>query len=265
MKELTIEEIKMCALETLVDVAAFCKEHNITYYLCGGTLLGAVRHKGYIPWDDDIDICMPRPDYERFLASYTSENHTLFHYKKQADYYYPFAKVANNKTCLFETRVKSIDGMGVYVDIFPMDGLSDSKKTAQKILRSNCFKRDLQAVGVSTTGKGIKGVVKSIIKAFSPKNAAWKLCDKIEKKTKKFPFEKSRFVGCTFGVYGKREVMPREVFSEVTPLSFEGHLLNAPVGYDFYLSSLYGDYMTPPPEDKRHSTHSYKAYWREEQ
>src|SRR5690625_114441 len=131
MKALDLEEIKQIQLSILRRVAFFCKQHDIAYFLCGGTLLGAVRHKGFIPWDDDIDIMMPRPSYEKFLKEFKYEHLSLYHYKKTKNYGYPFIKIGEDRTVLRETFIKKNIDMGVFIDVFPIDGFPKKEKDIQ--------------------------------------------------------------------------------------------------------------------------------------
>ena len=135
MKKIEEKELKSIELNILKDIHTFCEMNNLTYYLCGGTLLGAVRHRGFIPWDDDIDIFMPRVDYDRFLTEYASKQYTVLCHKNTQGYYLPFAKVVDKSTRIEETLVKSIPNCGVYVDVFPIDGFSNNVDTAKSMVK----------------------------------------------------------------------------------------------------------------------------------
>lgn len=124
MKKIETEEMKKLELDMLIDVAKFCDENDIRYYLSGGTLLGAVRHKGFIPWDDDIDISMPRPDYLKFVSTYngSSEFYQVQSIENNDKYWRTFAKVFDTRTYLKEDAIRMPkDGNGVFIDIFPID------------------------------------------------------------------------------------------------------------------------------------------------
>ena len=127
MKRVTPEELKTIQLDLLQKTADFCEQNGLRYFLCGGTLLGAIRHKGYIPWDDDIDIAMPRPDYDRFCMTFNQPN-SVYRVKSlftHPNYICAFAKVYDNRTLLKELHYKGIH-FGVYIDILPVDGVKDS-------------------------------------------------------------------------------------------------------------------------------------------
>ena len=129
MDKLTTAEVKKIELDMLAYIHKVCVENNIRYWVCGGTLIGAIRHNGFIPWDDDIDIDMPRPDFERFKKIADSSRYMLLTAENEK-YYYASAKLVDNNTVLNENNFEgNIDGLGVFVDIFPLDGLpSDAKK-----------------------------------------------------------------------------------------------------------------------------------------
>lgn len=139
-KELSGEQLKEVELNILREIKYVCDKCNLKFFLCGGTLLGAIRHNGFIPWDDDIDIYMPREDYCKFMTLFNE--HSCNEYKflcmeNSPVYCLPFGKVVCTKTSLFETQVQSTPGMGVYVDVFPLDGLGDSLDEAKRII-SKC-------------------------------------------------------------------------------------------------------------------------------
>ena len=138
MKEkLSLEECKKISLDILLDIRDFCDAHDITYYLSVGTLLGAIRHKGYIPWDDDIDIMMPRPDYKRLLDEYDGKYRIL---KPETGRLY-YAKAYDTSTVRYEPGVdyNKYDPIGVDIDIFPLDGMVDDKKILDKLYKRECF------------------------------------------------------------------------------------------------------------------------------
>jgi lipopolysaccharide cholinephosphotransferase len=127
MRTITQDELKSIQLDLLQKTADFCEANGIRYFLCGGTLLGAIRHKGYIPWDDDIDIVMPRPDYERFCKTFNQPD-SVYKVKSlltHPDYACAFAKVYDNRTMLKELHYKGVH-FGVYIDVLPVDGVKDS-------------------------------------------------------------------------------------------------------------------------------------------
>jgi|AGTN01.3.fsa_nt_gi LPS biosynthesis protein len=138
MRELTQDELKDRAFELLKEFRDVCEKNNLRYYLTGGTLLGAVRHKGFIPWDDDIDVAMPRIDYLKFLKIYKREydKNNLFAYEINKNYKYMFAKLCDKDTSLIEFDFDCKEKLGVYLDIFPIDGLGKNEKSLSKDKKS---------------------------------------------------------------------------------------------------------------------------------
>ena len=133
----TVEELQKIELEILKYIDKVCKENNLTYFLAYGTLIGAIRHKGFIPWDDDVDIQMPRDDYNKLCDILKEENgrYKLLDHKEGLGYIYPFAKVIDSNTRLIETGLTETVNMGVYIDIFPIDGTPNDFKKRKKYLK----------------------------------------------------------------------------------------------------------------------------------
>lgn len=266
MREIQFEEMKRIELNILIYFTEVCEENNLRYYLGGGTLLGAVRHKGFIPWDDDIDVMMPRPDFQKLLSlSINNENYNIIK-PGTAGYYYNFAKLVDTRTILEEKGIKIIDGLGVYIDIFPLDGMPetpDARKkrfkelnSIRKRINNTCllkpkFHRNpfayLNACRIYNSNKNID--LSSLQK---------KYLDSALKNS----FDDSEFVFAAGGAYGARDIFPGKWFEKEIELQFENLSVKAFNGYDFYLTQLYGDYMTLPPEDKRVTPHHSIVYFK---
>lgn len=266
MREIQFDEMKKIELNILIYFTEVCEENNLRYYLGGGTLLGAVRHKGFIPWDDDIDVMMPRPDFQKLLSlSINNENYNIIK-PGTAGYYYNFAKLVDTRTILEEKGIKRIDGLGVYIDIFPLDGMPetpDARKkrfkelnSIRKIINNTCllkpkFHRNpfayLNACRIYNSNKNID--LSSLQK---------KYLDSALKNS----FDDSEFVFAAGGAYGARDIFPGKWFEKEIELQFENLSVKAFNGYDFYLTQLYGDYMTLPPEDKRVTPHHTIVYFK---
>ena len=264
MKEIELEELHMIHLEMLKDIDAFCRTNDIRYSLGGGTLLGAIRHKGFIPWDDDVDIMMPRDDYDRFISTYNSKNSPFkcINYVKKKDVRYAkaWAKVHDTRTICKETQEKADLRHGVFIDVFPIDGLPEDERKCAKFLKRNAsYKHRLKMsmVRVHKYSRNMN-IFKFVLSQIVPTKVWKKLSDRT---SRKYRFDISKYAGATTGSYLMRERYPRELFEHYIDIPFEGCTLRAVKEWHTYLEQHYNNYMTLPPEDQR-ATHSIKAYWK---
>lgn len=266
MRLINAEEIKHLELEILKSFSEYCKLKNLTYFLCGGTLLGAIRHNGFIPWDDDIDVFMPRPDYEKFIQLSTDnpikENLiTAFYDKTRIKINYPFVKILNTDTIVYEKTKSKKEKINIWLDIFPIDGISEDIEYNKKLYKYNYFRKDLLAIA-SADLKQSKSIAKKILKIFLipilHTYGLKRICRQIDERSKRIDYNKSNLVGVSVWGYGLKEIMKKEELKVKTHV-FENSDYNIPENYDAYLSSLYGDYMTLPPEEKR-IIHGFTAY-----
>lgn len=263
-KEITLKELREIQLDMMDKIHEFCVSNNIRYSLGGGTLLGAVRHKGYIPWDDDIDIMLPRPDYERFLKEFEGKYECLElqHYKNDDTYYFPFAKVYDSRTVLIENSAIS----GIYVDVFPIDGLPAEAGLPAYYSRYRKYIIDLGKtnkyykfqINHNRCMLYIKYLLKRIVYPSKRKTIG-----RLEKLYNQFTFDSSEYAGAIVGRYAEKEHMKKSIFCKYVKLPFEKHLYNCIADYDAYLTKHYGDYMKLPPKEQQVSNHEYIAYWKE--
>lgn len=261
---MTIDEIRGVQVAILDKVHSFCIDNNLRYSLSGGTLLGAVRHKGYIPWDDDIDIMMPRPDYEKLLLEFCGKyKHLIIQdYNTDVAYRLRWARIYDDRTILISRN--TIDG--VFVDVFPVDGLPPLNEMNDYMDRLKKLRRDLarvtkyhsEAVQKNHYALRFKYYIKCII--FPSRKM---VVAELEKLFHSYPFESSDYAGAITGMFGIKEHMKAEVFKEYMDLEFEGKLYMTIKDYDAYLTQHYGNYMQLPPVEKRISHHNFKVYWKE--
>lgn len=263
MKEMTLKEVQTLQLEMMQKIHDFCVSNNIRYSLGGGTLLGAIRHKGYIPWDDDIDIMMPRPDYERFIREFQGVDPelTVQNYYTDISFHREWTRVCNNKTLLvYELAVG-----GVFIDVFPVDGLPNEKEMLNylgklKELRSKFWrtiKKKREAIQGNFYISRLKYYLRQI---FFPNRKT--MIGEYERLFNSYPFETSKYAGAIIGVYGIKEHMDADVFKKYITVPFEGHQFYAIADYDAYLKKHYGDYMKLPPKEQQKRPHGFQLYWK---
>ena len=253
MDDKMLKDLQKVELEILLEVDRICRKHNIKYFLVSGTLLGAVRHKGFIPWDDDIDICMPRKEYKKFCKiACTEMKKEYFLQNSNTDYSDRwFAKVRkNNTTCIEKGYEKSPAHQGVWIDIFPLVGVHNTQQELNKATKLATFSKRLLSKRFAAFGglkdlsaekKILKFVPVCIIRAVAEAvmSIAFKNNDKYE--------------SCYY-LWGDSKIrarFPSDLFDDLCEVEFEGHMFPAPKRWDEYLTMVYGDYMTPPPPEKR--------------
>ena len=261
---MTLVEVKTVELEMLREVDAFCRERGIRYSLAYGTLLGAVRHHGFIPWDDDIDIMLPREDYERLLREYPAAPGSR--YKIECAYYSPrctrcFAKITDPRTLLREKS--GSPPTGIFMDIFPIDGMSGSDRRQDLAYRTARFLATLIGYKYAWDKVNRRWLILKyplrLLACLLPGSFLHRLADGIPRG--RFAFRRSRFAGCWWVRYGwRRERLPRAVFEEYTDIGFEDLTVRSIAARHEYLRNLYGDYMKLPPESERVGDHLVEAF-----
>lgn len=267
MEELSLNEIKQIELDILKEFHSFCVQHNIRYFISHGTLLGAIRYKHFIPWDDDLDVLVPREDYERLLKIYqNSERHHLFSYERNPNYLYPYAKLCDMSTRKVEGGYNNGVELGLDIDVFPLDHWDDDLEKAKQEVKhqqQNIFCLGLTKLQKPDSHHPAKRFVKGIAMALCKMRGSRYYLGKIMQGAYKPEQTGSRYMGSkAWNIYGERDIIPAEAFAEAIELEFEGEMFFAPVGYDTLLSSLYGDYLPEPPVEKRKTHHNFRAYRR---
>lgn len=262
MREIDIEEMKGIQMDILANIDAFCREKGIRYSLAYGTLIGAVRHKGYIPWDDDIDIMMPRADYDRFLAEYDNPADIVVDLAKSSSYRELFTKVCRKGTIMVDDLLGRSE-FGVNVDIFPMEGVPsvDPEKYVEDnnrmIERIASFCAYYKTASKNKLWMFCKFVVKRIVNLeFRP---VVKIKAQFIDSLKKQNLENSSFTVCSV-CCTPREIMGKGVLDDYMDIPFEKMVVRSIVDYDQCLSHCFGDYMQLPPEKDRVPHHHYKVY-----
>ena len=248
-------------LEMLTWLTKYLEENGLAYYVAGGTLLGAVRHGGFIPWDDDIDIIMPRPDYEKFIHAFESQGSKYeleSPYCKKQDFVFSYSKIYDTTTTLTE-NVTSKCTRGIYIDIFPLDGIGNEnwEKNFARIDHLNMLLMTRTCSLRKGRGflKNLSVILMQMVPAFVLDNK--KLSIKVDKLASRIDYESSGYVGNLMGSYRSKEIIKKDIVGKPTRYKFENIYVYGAEKYDEYLTHIYGDWRQIPPEDKRHGTHSY--------
>ena len=258
-EDLNLRDAQMLMVDILKDVHNICEKHGLKYFLDAGTLLGAVRHKGFIPWDDDMDIGMLREDYERFLEIAKKElpEHLFlqtFETDDKYDIYQVPCKIRYNGTILIEKGIAENSEMhnGVYIDVFPYDSLPKSN-LAYKIQRSLSYNVLKSFIRIRETPDKLSFKNKitftfyKIVRKLFPYKRRKKFFDFLVK----WNDANSPYMGYGLDTVWSEYIYKKEDYFELTKLEFEGNHFYGPKNYDAILTQLYGDYMTLPKEEDR--------------
>lgn len=263
-----MNKLKEKELELLKYFIDICDKYDLMYYMVEGSCIGAVRHKGFIPWDDDIDVGMPRDDYEKFLkiAQKDLPKH-IFVQSHKTDKNYPmnFAKLRNSNTTFIEKSIQDLDiNHGIYMDIFPLDGFTKNKffkyifiikKLLLSYRISYLYYRNPNAKKKYTIKFFIKRIIKLISRIIYPRIET--AINKRDKLFKKYSIGNSELIANHNSPWEQREIVAKDFFGDGVLGEFEGLCVRLPQDYHSYLSSVYGDYMKLPPEEKRYGHHYY--------
>ncbi len=266
MRQITIEECKKIELDIFRKVIAVCEAHNLRYIVDYGSLIGGVRHGGFIPWDDDIDISMPRPDYEEFKNIFPKEMSADSRYELRtgmtANIAIPYIQVVHKDTITEKKGRRDAYAQAVWVDVFPIDGAGKNMDQCQEV-----YEKYWKKINESRKIFGRYKPFLNPIKQF--KQFYWhymkqfqlgKVIEEAEQIAQTYDYDTSEHVFCYATVYGTKEKNAKAYYEDRIDMEFEGIPCKVPREYDKKLRGIYGDYMTPPPESDRKG-HDYHAWW----
>ena len=263
MRKVEGDELRQIQLQILNQVSTYCERENIRYWLDCGTLLGAIRHKGFIPWDDDIDIGMLREDYEKFITNFNKVNnrYRCWTMNNTHNFPIPFAKVMDLNTELYEPDKKSGIKMCINIDVFPYDNAPEEEKLLNDMYntRDKYISMYTKSVFPKWEGDGrIKRITRYILYMFLRFIPRQFLVNKINNNIMRYRDAETKYVG-NFTSYS-RILCNKEIFDSFIDVEFEGKKYKAPAGYDAWLKAFYGDYMKLPSEEQQISHHRFEAY-----
>lgn len=252
----------------LKELDAFCRKHNIEYSLCGGSLLGAVRHKGFIPWDDDIDIMMIRPEYEKFLSIAQKEfieGYSIINARTNKKFYLPISKMIDDNTILIESEETKKCPIGVNIDIFPIDGYDThcGPKIYRKFMRLLYYARETSFCPTLSDLFMDKKFHPSVLLNYMKRTFfrmflnSSEIFEKADKLIREVNFSNSEYRKIYTSYQFHSRIFEKTIFEKYTDLAFEDTSVRCILNYNEYLTSLYKDYMKLPPLEKQVSHHKH--------
>lgn len=260
MKTIDTKKLKQIQVELLNSVADFCENNHIEYFLAYGTLIGAVRHKGFIPWDDDIDLVMKREDYEKFINTFNNhyKDYKVYTCKNTSWYPFPYAKISNLNTVLKEENDNMTGEIGVNIDLFPLDFLPKDRKILKKIkFQYNMLM--LKSIRINKERSLAKNTVLRTSKVLFKGKSANSIANQIDQMAKD-SYEKTDVIGNMVFTEKATDYAQASAFKSSENAEFEGRMYSIPKGYHEWLTNFYGDYMALPPEESQVTHHNFVAY-----
>ena len=270
-REIDLKTMQQIELELLQAFDKLCKKYGLRYYMDGGTLLGAMCYEGFIPWDDDVDLKMPRPDYERFLRlAEELPSHIKVEAPSKERCLHLFLKLVDDRTVLLEHAGDRINESGVYIDILPMDGHPAEGPAYEKHLRTLARYNNLYHAAL----EGFSGMLRSASRTQRVKGAVyrriytpWRLYRLLNRTAERYGYDDCRRVGLLIEGDPIRERFEKSWLEPPIELEFEGCRFPAPPGYRRHLEIFYGDHVTKPEcyhnLPQYPGTHEFEAFWKE--
>lgn len=259
-----LRSLQLRELEIMRIFSEVCDRHHLRYYIVGGTMLGAVRHKGFIPWDDDMDVAMPRPDYEKFLTLVRPElpeGYDFLNYKQNPEYKRYFSRIVDKRIRVVNASNTHTIVENAWLDIFPLDGMPKGtlrmrlhfwRMTFWRLLyHASCFD---ELVNLNRPGRPLyqRLIIRFLAKThFGAKLDTKALMLRLERGLTKYPYDASSHMVSFFGAYMTREIVDKRLLGAGKKYPFETLTLNGPEQYDAFLTHFYGDYMTPPADNDK--------------
>ena len=268
MKQIDVEELKKLQVGILDCFDAFCKKNSINYWIDYGTLLGAIRHKGFIPWDDDVDITMLRKDYEKAAQIFNIQEGGRYVFQTPSndkDTCYPFGKLIDTSTILYEYGEAGIK-TGVYMDVFVYDNSPDDEKTVRRIFKKRDFLGRIRRLQLPMRKEvaGTKRIAYKIGAAVLKPISRGVINRALDRNARQFENRETENVSTFADPYDPTYFcVEKSIFQDLIEVEFEGKLYPAPRKYDYWLGVLYGNYMELPPVEKRVHQHSFEAFYKD--
>ncbi len=259
-----MNNIQTILLNMLKWFHKYCSSHSIRYYAVGGTMIGAMRHRGFIPWDDDIDIAIPRKDYNRLIRDFNNvvDGYLLESpYSGNEDFLYSYAKLYDTNTTLVEKNRKPCK-RGIYIDVFPLDGIGNTLSEAQKAFRK-VDRKNMLLMTRTCVIKNDRSWYKNASISISRMIPQYIINDKklsiaIDQMASGINDDNSIYVANLMGAYRSKEITKREYFGKPTLYTFEDTEIYGPEKYDEYLTNIYNDWRKVPPNDKQQTKHDFE-------
>lgn len=271
---LTLRELQEVELDILNSFHLFCEKHGLRYYMGGGTLIGAIRHKGFIPWDDDIDLMMPRPDYMKLVELVKKD--CMLDEKHKIDCCYVNPNALSSALRIFDIRTElTFENfrmpyvLGCWIDVFPIDGLHPVPAKRKLHFKEMRLVMDLYLLAITKFGGKRRSKLATVLQygaapilPFARLFKNHQYTDWLDKISRRYDYDKCEWVGVLEGRAEEKEALRKADLEPAIKVDFEGRKYWAMANYHEYLTNLYGDYMQLPPESERVSRHEINVFWK---